>query len=399
MTSFLPAAPSLTRIPAALSLLATLYAGTALAEIQPAGDRATWIRISCSQYGSLVYSDEKAAEDATATSDWREKVSRSFPKAICVSARRVGGLDPKYKPFGTLPDVMPAPEPPPEPVAVLPPATPKTLAPAAGGVATAAPVPLHAPGTPGAPVDDATLRAALSAIGLQRAQPAGRQPQSPAPTASRTPSPSTEPKVEPAPAAPPAADAKAPAPPVETIAFADGQDYATGGFIVSDEPVRDRRETGRRTVLAGMVFAEPGQASGYGDPGMITGGVMVAEAEPETRVSEVVAAAALPEAQTAADAAPAKSFVVQLASFAGWERSRMQGVWRQLSGKASALASLEPRIVRIGGQKVYTALRVGPLDEAAAKDLARTLGDKGIESRMLSSPPSNMVAMVLPAER
>jgi hypothetical protein len=91
--------------------------------------------------------------------------------------------------------------------------------------------------------------------------------------------------------------------------------------------------------------------------------------------------------------------VVQLASFAGWERSRMQGVWRQLSGKATALASLEPRIVRIGGQKVYTALRVGPLDEAAARDLARTLGDKGIESRMLSSPPSSMVAMVLPAER
>ncbi|MGU3658399.1 hypothetical protein [Methylobacterium fujisawaense] len=381
------------RYPAALSILATLYAGTAAAEIPSAGDRTTWLRISCSQYGSLVYSDEKAADDSSASSDWREKVSRSFPKAICVTARRVGGLDPKFKQFGTLPDVMPAPEPPPEPVAVLPPPpSPKAT------TASAVPVPLHAPGTPGARVDDASLNAALSAIGLRKQEPAGRQPNAPVPAASVAPAPARPPE----PAAAPAAEAKAPAdhsPAVETVAFLDGQDYATGGFIVSDEPARDRRDAGRRTVLAGMVFAEPGQASGYGNPGMITGGVMVAEAEPETRVSEVVAAAALPEPAVEAEHVSARSVVVQLASFAGWERGRMQGVWRQLSAKASALAGLEPRIVRIGGQKVYTALRVGPLDEDAAKGLARTLGDKGIESRMLPSPPSSMVAMVVPAER
>lgn len=383
------------RYPAALSILATLYAGTAAAEIPSAGDRTTWLRISCSQYGSLVYSDEKAADDASASSDWREKVSRSFPKAICVTARRVGGLDPKFKQFGTLPDVMPAPEPPPEPVAVVP-------APSSHKAATVstAPVPLHAPGTPGARVDDASLNAALSAIGLRKQEPAGRQPNAPVPAASVAPAP--VPARPPEPAAVPAAEAKAPAAPspaVETVAFLDGQDYATGGFIISDEPARDRRDAGRRTVLAGMVFAEPGQASGYGDPGMITGGVMVAEAEPETRVSEVVAAAALPEPAVEAEHAPARSVVVQLASFAGWERSRMQGVWRQLSAKASALAGLEPRIVRIGGQKIFTALRVGPLDEEAAKDLSRRLEDKGIEARMMPSPPSSMVAMAMPADR
>jgi hypothetical protein len=384
----------LKRYPAALSILATLYAGTAAAEIPSAGDRTTWLRISCSQYGSLVYSDEKAADDASASSDWREKVSRSFPKAICVTARRVGGLDPKFKQFGTLPDVMPAPEPPPEPVAVVP-------APSSHKAATVstAPVPLHAPGTPGARVDDASLNAALSAIGLRKQEPAGRQPHAPVPAASAAPAP--VPARPPEPAAAPAAEAKAtaaPSPAVEAVAFLDGQDYATGGFIVSDEPARDRRDAGRRTVLAGMVFAEPGQASGYGDPGMITGGVMVAEAEPETRVSEVVAAAALPEPAVEAEHAPARSVVVQLASFAGWERGRMQGVWRQLSAKASALAGLEPRIVRIGGQKIFTALRVGPLDEEAAKDLSRRLEDKGIEARMLPSPPSSMVAMAMPAD-
>lgn len=383
------------RYPAALSILATLYAGTAAAEIPSAGDRTTWLRISCSQYGSLVYSDEKAADDASASSDWREKVSRSFPKAICVTARRVGGLDPKFKQFGTLPDVMPAPEPPPEPVAALP-------APSSHKAATAstAPVPLHAPGTPGVRVDDASLNAALSAIGLRKPEPAGRQPNAPVPAASAAPAP--VPARPPEPAAAPAAEAKAPAAPstaFETVAFLDGQDYATGGFIVSDEPARDRRDAGRRTVLAGMVFAEPGQASGYGDPGMITGGVMVAEAEPETRVSEVVAAAALPEPVVEAEHAPARSVVVQLASFAGWERGRMQVVWRQLSAKASALAGLEPRIVRIGGQKIFTALRVGPLDEEAAKSLSRRLEDKGIEARMLPSPPSGMVAMAMPADR
>lgn len=381
----------MTRLPAALSLLATLYAGTALAETPSPGDRTSWIRISCSQYGSLVYSDEKTTDDASATSDWREKVSRSFPKAICVSARRTGGTDPKYKQFGALPDVMPAPEPPPEPVVHSP--TKATAAPAA---ATHAPIPIKTLGTPGAPVDDAALKAALTAIGLDRNQPPSRQ----TPPQARPAEPKPEPVVVPATPAPaPSGTASALAPAVETVAFADGQDYATGGFIVSDQPVPERRDGGRRTVLAGMVFAEPGQASGYADPGMTTGGVMVAEAEPESRVSQVAAAAVLPEPAVAAtEAAPAPSFMVQVASFAGWERGRMQGVWRQLSAKATALAGLEPRIVKVGGQKTYTALRVGPLDETSAKDLARALGEKGIESRMLTSTAPGMVAMALPAE-
>lgn len=382
----------MTRFPAALSLLATLYAGTALAETPSPGDRTSWIRISCSQYGSLVYSDEKATEDASATSDWREKVSRSFPKAICVSARRTGGVDPKYKQFGALPDVMPVPEPPPpEPVAVAHPSSKTSAAPAS---APQAPIPVQTLGTPGAPVDDAALKAALSAIGLQRSQPATR----PAPTQARPTETKPDPVAAPAvPTAAPASTAAAPTPAVETVAFADGQDYATGGFIVSDQPSHERRDGGRRTVLAGMVFAEPGQASGYGDPGMTTGGVMVAEAEPETRVSQVAAAAVLPEpVAPVVEAAPAQSFMVQLASFAGWERGRMQGVWRQLSGKATALAGLEPRIVKVGGQKTYTALRVGPLDETSAKDLARSLGDQGIESRMLTSTTPSLVAMALP---
>lgn len=389
----------MTRFPAALSLLAALYAGTALAETPSPGDRTSWIRISCSQYGSLVYSDEKASADASATSDWREKVSRSFPKAICVSARRIGGTDPKYKQFGSLPDVMPAPEPPPpEPAVVAHPPQKASLVPASGHQA---PIPVHAPGMPGAPVDDAALKAALTAIGLERSQPDRRHAPVQAPVQTRP----AEPKPEPAavPAAPnpaPAGTASAPHQVVETVAFADGQDYATGGFIVSDEPVGERREGGRRTVLAGMVFAEPGQASGYADPGMTTGGVMVAEAEPETRVSQVAAAAALPEpVAAAAEAAPSPAFIVQLASFAGWERGRMQGVWRQLSGKAAALAGLEPHIVKVGGQKTYTALRVGPLDETSAKDLARALGEKGIESRMLTSTAPSMVAMALPADK
>ncbi len=386
----------MTRLPAALSLLATLYAGTALAETPSTGDRTSWIRISCSQYGSLVYSDEKTTDDASATSDWREKVSRSFPKAICVSARRIGGTDPKYKQFGALPDVMPAPEPPPpEPVAPVP-----VAAKVATTAAPSAPIPVQTLGKPGAPVDDAALRAALSAIGLQRSQPGPRQnhpagrPVEPQPEPAAAPVPETAP-------APAKTAASTPAAPVETVAFADGQDYATGGFIVSEQPGPERRDVGRRTVLAGMVFAEPGQASGYADPGMLTGGVMVVEAEPETRVSQVAAAAVLPEpvAASAPETAPAQSFMVQVASFAGWERGRMQGIWRQLSGKATALAGLEPRIVKVGGQKVYTALRVGPLDEASAKDLARTLGDKGIESRMLTSTAPSMVAMALPAER
>jgi hypothetical protein len=384
----------LTRFPAALSLLAALYAGTALAETPSSGDRTSWTRISCSQYGSLVYSDEKATDDASATSDWREKVSRSFPKAICVSARRVGGTDPKYKQFGALPDVMPAPEPPPEPVVVA-----HTAQKASAGPASApqAPIPVQTLGTPGAPVDDAALKAALSAIGLQRGQPASRQ----APVQARPAEPKPEPVAAPTVPTPmPAGTAAAPAPAVETVAFADGQDYATGGFIVSDQPVHERRDGGRRTVLAGMVFAEPGQASGYADPGMTTGGVMVAEAEPETRVSQVAAAAVLPEPPAAStETAPPQSFVVQLASFAGWERGRMQGVWRQLSGKATALAGLEPRIVKVGGQKTYTALRVGPLDETSAKDLARSLGDKGIEARMFASSIPGVVAMAMPADQ
>lgn len=389
----------MTRLPAALTLLATLCAGTALAETPSPGDRTSWIRISCSQYGSLVYSDEKATEDASATSDWREKVSRSFPKAICVSARRTGGTDPKYKQFGALPDVMPAPEaPPPEPAAV---AIPSPKAAQAAATASQAPIPVHTLGTPGAPVDDAALKAALSAIGLQRSQPAGRP--APARPAEAKSEPAAVPTAPPAAPVAPAGTASAPpapAPDVEKVAFADGQDYATGGFIVSDQPMPERRDGGRRTVLAGMVFAEPGQASGYADPGMMTGGVMVAEAEPEARVSQVAAAAVLPEpvASSAPENAPAQSFMVQVASFAGWERGRMQGIWRQLSSKATALAGLEPRIVKVGGQKIYTALRVGPLDEASAKDLACTLGDKGIESRMLTSTAPSMVAMALPAE-
>ena len=288
---------------------------------------------------------------------------------------------------------MPAPEPPPpEPVAAAPSAAKVSAVPAA-------PIPVQALGTPGAPVDDAALKAALSAIGLQRNQTGPRQNH----PAVRPVEPQLEPAAAPAPtpAASPAKTAVAPAPAVETAAFADGPDYATGGFIISDQPIPERRDGGRRTVLAGMVFAEPGQASGYSDPGMTTGGVMVAEAEPEIRVQQVAAAAVLPDPAAAAspEAAPSQSFMVQLASFAGWERGRMQGVWRQLSGKATALAGLEPRIVRIGGQKIYTALRVGPLDEASAKDLARTLGDKGIESRMLTSASPSMVAMALPAER
>ncbi|MBY0397279.1 MAG: SPOR domain-containing protein, partial [Thermoleophilia bacterium] len=297
-----------------------------------------------------------------------------------------------YKQFGALPDVMPAPEPPPpEPVAVAHPSSKTSAAPAS---APQAPIPVQTLGTPGAPVDDAALKAALSAIGLQRSQPATR----PAPTQARPTETKPDPVAAPAvPTAAPASTAAAPTPAVETVAFADGQDYATGGFIVSDQPSHERRDGGRRTVLAGMVFAEPGQASGYGDPGMTTGGVMVAEAEPETRVSQVAAAAVLPEpVAPVVEAAPAQSFMVQLASFAGWERGRMQGVWRQLSGKATALAGLEPRIVKVGGQKTYTALRVGPLDETSAKDLARSLGDQGIESRMLTSTTPSLVAMALP---
>lgn len=158
----------MTRTSAALTLIAMLSAGTALAapasETASAGDRTTWIRVSCSQYGALVYSDEKSADDAGATSDWRETISRSFPKAICVTARRLGGLDTKYKPFGTLPSVLPPPEPPPpEPVAPPPP----TAARISQGEQAPVALPLQSPGTPGAPVDDASLRAALSAIGMR----------------------------------------------------------------------------------------------------------------------------------------------------------------------------------------------------------------------------------------
>lgn len=387
-------ADPLTRTSAALTLIALLSAGTALAapasETAPAADRTTWIRVSCSQYGALVYSDEKSADDAGATSDWRETISRSFPKAICVTARRIGGLDPKYKPFGTLPSVLPPPEPPPpEPVAP-PPATAARVSP--GGQAPSA-LPLQSPGTPGAPVDDASLRAALSAIGMSRGRPAQRTPSAPP---APVPAPPAEPPAAasepPTPA--PAKAASVPAQPVETVAFADGQDYATGGFIVSDENPVERRGTGRRTVLAGMVFAEPGQASGFVDPGMTTGGVMVAEVEPVVRIETVAAAAVLPEPPAPkAEAAPQPSVMVQIASFAGWERNRMQGVWRHLSSKAAALAGLEPRIVKVGGSRVYTALRVGPLDEAAARDLARTLGEKGLEARMLTGAAPAMVAM------
>lgn len=383
-------ADSLTRTSAALTLIALLSAGTALAapasETAPAGDRTTWIRVSCSQYGALVYSDEKSSDDAGATSDWRETISRSFPKAICVTARRLGGLDPKYKPFGTLPSVLPPPEPPPpEPVAPPPPAAARA---SQGGQAPAA-LPLQSPGTPGAPVDDASLRAALSAIGMSRGKPAQRTPSAlPAPVP-EPPAAASEP-----PAPSPAKAASAPVQPVETVAFADGQDYATGGFIVSDENPVERRGTGRRTVLAGMVFAEPGQASGFVDPGMTTGGVMVAEVEPVVRIETVAAAAVLPEPPAPkSEAAPQPNVMVQIASFAGWERNRMQGVWRHLSSKAAALASLEPRIVKVGGSRVYTALRVGPLDEAAARDLARTLGEKGLEARMLTGAAPAMVAM------
>lgn len=393
-------ADPLTRTSAALTLIALLSAGTALAapasETAPAADRTTWIRVSCSQYGALVYSDEKSADDAGATSDWRETISRSFPKAICVTARRIGGLDPKYKPFGTLPSVLPPPEPPPpEPVAPPPPAAARV---SPGGQAPSA-LPLQSPGTPGAPVDDASLRAALSAIGMSRGKPSQRTPSAPpapvpAPPA-EPPSAASEP-----PAPSPAKAASVPAQPVETVAFADGQDYATGGFIVSDENPVERRGTGRRTVLAGMVFAEPGQASGFVDPGMTTGGVMVAEVEPVVRIETVAAAAVLPEPPAPkAEAAPQPSVMVQIASFAGWERNRMQGVWRHLSSKAAALAGLEPRIVKVGGSRVYTALRVGPLDEAAARDLARTLGEKGLEARMLGSSMTTSIAMASEPER
>lgn len=388
----------MTRTSAALTLIAMLSAGTALAapasETASAGDRTTWIRVSCSQYGALVYSDEKSADDAAATSDWRETISRSFPKAICVTARRLGGLDTKYKPFGTLPSVLPPPEPPPpEPVAPPPP----TAARISQGEQAPVALPLQSPGTPGAPVDDASLRAALSAIGMSRGKPAQRAPSMP-------PAPVPAPPAEPSaatsePAATSAAKAASvPAQPVETVAFADGQDYATGGFIVSDENPVERRGTGRRTVLAGMVFAEPGQASGFVDPGMTTGGVMVAEVEPVVRIETVAAAAVLPEQPSEqpspkAEATPQPNVMVQIASFAGWERNRMQGVWRHLSSKAAALTGLEPRIVKVGGSRVYTALRIGPLDETAARDLARTLGEKGLEARMLTGASPAMVAM------
>lgn len=380
----------MTRTSAALTLIAMLSAGTALAapasETASAGDRTTWIRVSCSQYGALVYSDEKSADDAGATSDWRETISRSFPKAICVTARRLGGLDTKYKPFGTLPSVLPPPEPPPpEPVAPPPP----TAARISQGEQAPVALPLQSPGTPGAPVDDASLRAALSAIGMSRGKPAQRAPSMPPAPVPAPPAASSEP------AAPSSAKAAfVPAQPVETVAFADGQDYATGGFIVSDESPVERRGTGRRTVLAGMVFAEPGQASGFVDPGMTTGGVMVAEVEPVVRIETVAAAAVLPEQPSPkAEATPQSNVMVQIASFAGWERNRMQGVWRHLSSKAAALTGLEPRIVKVGGSRVYTALRIGPLDESAARDLARTLGEKGLEARMLTGAAPAMVAL------
>ena len=391
-------ADSLTRTTAALTLIATLSAGTALAAAPPieppsAGDRSTWIRVSCSQYGSLVYSDEKAADDATATSDWRETISRSFPKAICVSAKRVGGPDPKFKPFGTLPSVLPPPEPPPaEPVL----ASPVPVAAPSTGEKAASPLPLQSPGTPGAPIDDAALRAALSAIGLSRGKPTHREPAiqpSSVPTSAVAPV-----VVPPAAAAEPVSPPSAKAPSTaaqtsEAIAFADGQDYATGGFIVSEEVPDEPRGTGRRTVLAGMVFAEPGQASGFEDPGMTTGGVMVAEVEPTIRIDTVSAAAVLPVVPVPASEPPQPNVMVQIASFAGWERNRMQGVWRQLSAKAGALIGMEPRIVKVGTSRVYTALRVGPLDEAAAKDLARNLGEQGLEARMLTGAGSALVAM------
>ena len=376
-----------------------LSGGTALAappaDPPPAADRANWIRVSCTQYGSLVYSDEKSADDVTATSDWRETVSRSFPKALCVTAKRVGAIDPRYKPFGTLPAVLPPPEPPP-PEPVAPAAAPAPAARPSQAEKAPASLPLQAPGNPGAPIDDASLRAALSAIGMSRGKPVQSAPSIlpppvPAPVATQ---PAGEP---PPPVAEPTSSAKAASAQqthVDRIVFADGQDYATGGFIVSDELPSERKGTGSRTVLAGMVFAEPGQASGFADPGMSTGGVMVAEVAPVVRVDALAAAAALPaEPAPKVEAAAQPSVMVQIASFAGWERARMQGVWRQLSTKAAALAGMDPKIVKVGTSRVYTALRIGPLDAPAAKDLARSLGEQGVEARMLTAAPPALVAM------
>ncbi|GJD87765.1 hypothetical protein BHAOGJBA_1270 [Methylobacterium hispanicum] len=378
-----------------------LSGGTALAappaDPPPAPDRANWIRVSCTQYGSLVYSDEKSADDVTANSDWRETVSRSFPKALCVTAKRFGAVDPRYKPFGTLPAVLPPPEPPP-PEPVAPAAAPAPAARPSHAEKAPASLPLQAPGNPGAPIDDASLRAALSAIGMSRGKPVQSGPSiQPIPVAV-PPSVGVRPSGEPsAPVTEPPPSAKAASSqqiPFDRIVFADGQDYATGGFIVSDELPSERKGAGSRTVLAGMVFAEPGQASGFADPGMSTGGVMIAEVAPVVRIDALAAAAALPaEPAPKVETARSGSVMVQIASFAGWERTRMQGVWRHLSIKTAALAGMDPKIVKVGTSRVYTALRIGPFEAPAAKDLARSLGEQGVEARMLPAGVPALVAM------